>query len=172
MPSKLNLLHYSACSELMFPPACAADLSLACSIGGDWRKQDSRCCVRCCCPSPYWITELIAMNWADQIEQVKSSATENGLFRNAIRYVSCWRCRASNAQARFRRSPASASRFKRELRQHLPRPRRNLPSFKIENCARLAVSGFAHRVASLRPRIWSLSGITDIEQAAPIKVDL
>jgi hypothetical protein len=136
------LLHYSPCSELMFPPACVADLSLACSIGGVWRKQESRFCARCCFLSPYWITETIAMNWVDQTEQVKSSATENGLFRNAIRYVSCWRSLARKTQARFRRASASTSRFKRELRQHLPRPRRNLTSFKIENCARLATSGF------------------------------
>src|SRR5882724_2303058 len=77
MPSRLNLLRYSACSESMFPPACAADWFLACSIGGAWRKQDSRCCVRFCCPSRYWITEIIAMNWADQTEK-KLSATENG----------------------------------------------------------------------------------------------
>src|ERR1700688_1639148 len=119
MASKLTLLHYFACSELLFPRACAADFSLACSIGGVLPKQDSRCCVRRCCPSLYWITEIIAMNWADQTEKEQSSATENGLSRKGIVCASCWRCLASNAQARFRRSPASASGFKRKLFQHL-----------------------------------------------------
>jgi hypothetical protein len=34
------------------------------------------------------------------------------------------------------------------------------------------MSAWAHRVISLRCGIWSLSGIADIDQAAPIKLDL
>src|SRR6478672_6886542 len=97
----------------MFQPACAADSSLACNIGDAWRKHVFRCCVRFCCPSPYWITEAIAMNWADHTVEQKSA--ENGVFRKSIHYVSCWRCLASNAQARFRSSRAPARELEKEL---------------------------------------------------------
>jgi hypothetical protein len=60
-----------------------------------WPRRDCRYCVRRCCPSLYWITEIIARGSARRL-----SATANGRSRNEIPWASCCRYLASVARAR------------------------------------------------------------------------